>query len=241
MRSVYVTLTLICTLALADCATERLGTAAPQGVNLTGEWNFNPNLSDDPNKLVDPDTTPQRTPGTHHGHAGGGRGGPGGGGGGAIPPMGGPGGGGYNYLPISQTSTDPDVPATQSDTPRSAPHPKGTARFIKAPAHMSITQQGDKLVVRSNMPDGDQTEDTYTAGTSGQIPYGQDSTAQRSVGWRGPVFVIDTDAKKIGWREDQFALDDEGHLIMTTDTKGGRLGTVEIKRVYDRVRGAGAN
>ena len=45
MRPVSVTLTLVCTLALADCATERLAPAAPQGVNLTGEWNFNPNLS----------------------------------------------------------------------------------------------------------------------------------------------------------------------------------------------------
>ena len=44
-----------------------------------------------------------------------------------------------------------------------------------------------------------------------------------------------------GWREDQFALDDEGHLIMTTQTRGGRQASVEMKRVYDRVRGATAS
>ena len=66
---------------IAGCATERLGAVAPTGVNLTGEWKFNPNLSDDPDKLADPDKpAPQRSPGSHRGH-GGGRGG-----GGGMPP-----------------------------------------------------------------------------------------------------------------------------------------------------------
>src|ERR1700716_1028180 len=69
---------------VAGCATERLDAAAPTGVNLTGEWKFNPNLSDDPDKLADPDKAPQRSPGSHRGH--GGRGG----GGGGMPPMGSP-------------------------------------------------------------------------------------------------------------------------------------------------------
>jgi hypothetical protein len=52
------------------------------------------------------------------------------------------------------------------------------------------------------------------------------------------VFVVTITAKKAGWREDDFALDEDGRLIMTTQTKGGRLGSLEIKRVYDRVRGS---
>src|ERR1700760_3504640 len=83
--------------AAAGCATERLDAAAPSGVNLTGEWKLNPNLSDDPDKLgPDPDKPQQRQPGSHRGH--GGRGG----GGGGMPPMGSPGStGGYNYLPVA--------------------------------------------------------------------------------------------------------------------------------------------
>jgi hypothetical protein len=67
---------------IGGCATEHLDAVAPSGVNLTGEWKFNPNLSDDPDKLAEPDKTPQqRSPGGHRGH-GGGRGG------GGMPPLG---------------------------------------------------------------------------------------------------------------------------------------------------------
>jgi hypothetical protein len=104
--------------------------------------------------------------------------------------------------------------------------------------HVSIAQKEGTLIIKTDLPDGTHTVDEYTAGTSNTIPYGPDSTADRSVGWRGPVFVITTAAKKAGWREDDFALDDDGRLILTTQTKGGRLGTVDITRVYDRVRGA---
>src|ERR1700716_1289946 len=73
---------------IAGSATERLDAAAPSGVNLTGEWKFNPNLSDDPDSRAAPDkAAPQRSPGSPRGH-GAGRGG----GGGGMPPMGGPGG-----------------------------------------------------------------------------------------------------------------------------------------------------
>src|SRR5882724_22580 len=82
---------------IAGCATERLDARPPGSVNLTGEWQFNPNLSDDPDKLPDPDKTPQRTPGGHRGH-GGGRGG----GGSVMPPIGSPGGGtGDNFTPAA--------------------------------------------------------------------------------------------------------------------------------------------
>ena len=87
------------------------------------------------------------------------------------------------------------------------------------------------------MSDGTQTVDEYMSGTSTTVPYGRDDTARRTVGWRGPVFVVTIDAKKSGWREDEFALDEDGHLIMTVATKGGRGGSREIKRVYDRARG----
>jgi hypothetical protein len=303
---------------VAGCATDRLDAAAPSGVNLTGEWRLNLNLSDDPDKLgPDPDKTPQRAPGTHRGHGGGGRGG-----GGGMPPIGSPDGPGSNQF--GPTARDPgpavggdghglaasgfepagndgDLPASTSDsgpaaskfaraadaatlaapgesTPapggflrvalsapgieQSAPLPPvGTSpttgsttgagaknsrgasinRLLRAPLTMSITQNQATVTVKTNMPDGTQTADEYTAGSKTTIPYGNDQTAERTAGWRGPVFVVTTAVKKGGTREDDFAIEeDDGRLIMTTQTKGGRLGKVEITRVYDRVRGAGS-
>jgi len=238
MGSVSVTAVLLSVLLLAACATERLAPAAPQGVNLTGEWNLNPNLSDDPSKLGGGDsdkTPPQRTPGGRRGRSGGH-----GGGGGGMPPVGGP-GGGYNYLPVALTGQDsapPPAGQPPAVPPASTRGPGAAGRYPRASAHLSITQQDNNLVIRSSATDGTDSVEEYKAGTSGTIPFGPDKTAQRSVGWLGPVFVITTDVKHGGWREDQLALDDEGHLIMTTQTKGGHQGNIEIKRVYDRARGA---
>jgi hypothetical protein len=223
---------------LAGCATERLAATASSDVNLTGEWQFNPNLSDDPDKLgPDPDSTPQRAPGGGHRGHGGGRGG-----GTGMPPMGSPGGSGvdnyssgynysdgYNYLPVGLSDGGSAQPAPSRGA--------SINRLLKAPVHMSITQKDGKVVIRTNMPDGTQTADEYTAGTSGTITFGTDQTAERSAGWRGPVFVVTTAVKKGPWREDDFALDEDGRLIVSTQTKGGRLGKLDIKRVYDRVRG----
>jgi hypothetical protein len=217
------------TCALPGCATERLGAAAPPGVDLTGEWNLNVNLSDDPDRMGDADKPQQqRTPG-RRGH--------GGRGGGGMSPMGGP-GSGY-FLPVAQDHSTPPPPADSGPGRQAQGRSASINRMFGAPAHVSITQQGGSLIVKTNMTDGTQTADEYTAGTVTNIPFGHDKTAERSAGWRGPVFVVSLTVKKGGWREDDFALDDDGRLIMTTQTKGGRGGSTEIKRVYDRVRGQG--
>jgi hypothetical protein len=265
---------------VTGCATDRLDAAAPSGVNLTGDWKLNLNLSDDPDKLgPDPDSTPQRAPGTHRGHGGGGRGG-----GGGMPPIGSPPDGSGNYefgptardlgpaavdgdfqattrglvtaaggfspeaadfLPVglSAPGIEESAPLPPSGTSPAAGSSKGSRgasinRLLRAPLSMSITQNQGNVTVKTNMPDGTQTADEYTAGSKTTIPYGQDQTAERTAGWRGPVFVVTTAVKKGGSREDDFAIDDDGRLIMTTQTKGGRLGKVEIKRVYDRIRGS---
>lgn len=243
---------------VTGCATDRLGAAAPSGVNLTGDWKLNLNLSDDPDKLgPDPDSPPQRAPGTHRGHGGGGRGG-----GGGMPPIGTPDGpGNYEFGPtarnLGSAAGDGEFLPVALSAPgieESAALPStGTApatgsskssrgasinRLLRAPLSMSITQNQGNVTVKTNMPDGTQTADEYTAGSKTTIPYGQDQTAERTAGWRGPVFVVTTAVKKGGSREDDFALDDDGRLIMTTQTKGGRLGKIEIKRVYDRIRGS---
>jgi hypothetical protein len=254
MRPVSIAYPLACLVAawIAGCATERLDAAAPTGVNLTGEWKFNPNLSDDPDKLADPDKTPQRAPGGGHRGHGGGRGG------GQMPPLASPGGSGAGltpeassftpaangFLPVALTAQgiEQATPLPPAGTPATGASrtSRGVSinRLLKAPVRVSIAQKEGKLIIKTDMPDGTHTADEYTAGTSNTIPYGPDGTAARSVGWRGPVFVVTTTAKKEGWREDDFALDEDGRLIITTETKGGRLGKLEITRVYDRERGA---
>lgn len=214
---------------MAGCATDRLDAAPPSGVNLSGDWALNVNLSDDPDKMgPDPDgTAPRHTPGSHRGH-GGGRGG-----GGGMPPIG----------------NSPDSPPTSyqqagygfvavADTPPAKPGRGASINgYLRAPATLSITQDKGSLIVKTNMPDGTQTADVYTAGEKKTIPFGQDNTAERTSGWRGPVFVVTTSARKYGNREDDFAIDaDDGRLIMTTLTSGGKLGKVAITRVYDRVK-----
>jgi hypothetical protein len=221
---------------VAGCATDRLDAAPPSGVNLSGDWALNVNLSDDPDKMgPDPDTTAPKSPGGHRGR-GGGRGGPGGGGGMGMPPIGAsPDGGptalyeqaGYGFVAVADTPTPPAKPGRGASI----------NRYLRAPTSMSITQTKGSLLVKTNMPDGTQTADLYTAGEKTSIPFGQDNTAERTSGWRGPVFVVTTSAKKYGNREDDFAIDaDDGRLIMTTMTSGGKLGKVAITRVYDRVK-----
>lgn len=218
---------------VAGCATDRLDAAPPSGVNLTGDWALNLNLSDDPDKMgPDPDaSTPPKSHGSHRGGRGGGRGG---GAPSGMPPVGTqPDGGptanyekaGYGFVPVA-------------DTPPAKPS-RGASinRYLRAPVSMSITQDKGSLTITTNLPDGTRTSDSYTAGEKRTIPFGEDNTAERTAGWRGPVFVVTTSAKKYGNREDDFAIDtDDGRLIMTTMTSGGKLGKVAITRVYDRVK-----
>jgi hypothetical protein len=232
---------------MAGCATDRLDAAPPGGVNLTGDWALNLNLSDDPDKMgPDPDSTaPKHAPGSHRGR-GGGRGGPGGGGMG-MPPTGGEpptsdnyqgSGQGYGFVKVGLEQASPVPPSDGTSAPPGKPS-RGASinRYLRAPTSMSITQSKGSLLVKTNMPDGTQTADVYTAGEKTSIPFGQDNTAERTSGWRGSVFVVTTSARKFGNREDDFAIDaDDGRLIMTTMTSGGKLGKVAITRVYDRIK-----
>jgi hypothetical protein len=248
------------TAVLSSCATDRFETAPPSGIDLTGEWNLNVNLSDDPDRLGDVDKTPPREPTstTPRSHGGMGRGG----GAGGVPPIGSPpdggpnGGGDSNFLPLSYAPDsnasaayflpvsyggEPQIEQSNpvpSSEPTKTTQSRGATinRLLQAPLHMSIVQKGGSLTIKSNMPDGSTTSDEYKAGFQGTISFGNDNTAERSAGWRGPVFIVTTKVNKGSFREDDFALDEDGRLIMATYTKGGKIGKVDIKRVYDRVK-----
>ena len=232
---------------LTSCATSdgRLVTAAPAGVDLSGEWRLNENLSDDPQHIDEPKgeaplqaPPPGRNPGGF-GRPGstvpGAPSGPGGidpGGPGeditrATPPASG-------FLPVRYGQGN-GLPPSASDSGPPAkpagPGPQGTAsHMLYMPRHLTITQTGGKLEVKA-----DDTTEEYTAGEQRTIPFGR-TEADRSAGWRESAFVVITKAKKGPSKEDDYALDDEGHLIFATLVTHVKKGPIDFKRVYDRVR-----
>jgi hypothetical protein len=232
---------------LAACATTvssgRLVATAPQGVDLSGEWRLNENLSDDPGRIDEPkeamppaEEAPERSPGGF-GKPGttmpGMPGGPGG-----IDPRGNltntarPASG---LVPVLYQSSDLPLSSSDSGPARPAGKPVGregtVSRMLNSPERLQISQSGTKLIVKS-MTDG--KADEYTAGEERTIPFGQ-TQADRSAGWRESAFVVITKAHKGPSKEDDFALDSEGHLIYATLVTHVKKGPIDFKRVYDRV------
>ena len=225
---------------LAGCATDRLEPAPPQGVDLTGNWQLDPNLSDDPGK-----PPPSESPSEMRHRSGRGRGSVG------LPPFGNPAGAGgptggtepdgtENFT--SDTSAQSPYVRTlwqnpsSSGTPGSSSRPRGGryGRLLEVPVLMTIQQKGNRLTIQSKSSSGDVHTDELVSGHSTDIPVGQ-STADRDVGWRGTILVVDTKVKSGPTKEDDYALDDEGHLIVSTFVSGGHVPKSQIKRVYDRV------
>ncbi len=237
---------------LAGCATDRLEPAPPQGVNLTGDWQFDPNLSDDPSKppLNDSPSEMRHRSGRGRGSVG-------------LPPFGNPAGAGgptggtepdgtENFTSTTsvqspyvrtlwQNLSTNGTTGSGTSTSSGGSRPRGSryGRLLEVPVHMTIEQKGNRLTIQSKSSGGDVHTDELVSGHSTDIPLGQ-STADRDVGWRGNIFVVDTKVKSGPTREDDYALDDEGHLIVSTFVSGGHVPKSQIKRVYDRVSGAAA-
>ncbi len=249
VKATALTVTAACALGalLGGCATDsKLVAAAPQGVDLSGQWRLNLNLSDDPQRLEEPKEQPSREPAPSRNPGGFGRPGT------TMPGMPtGPGGvdpegGGENLTQTARPASglipvlyaqSTDLPASSSDGGPSRPAPKAgrasaVSRMLDAPETLSISQSGSKVIVKS-MTDG--TTEEFTAGEQRTIAFGQ-TEADRSSGWRDAAFVVITKAKKGPSKEDDFALDSEGHLIFATLVTHVRKGPIDFKRVYDRVR-----
>jgi hypothetical protein len=233
---------------LTSCATDRLVAAAPQGVDLSGEWRLNENLSDDPQRLDEPKELPQKGPPPGRNPGGFGKPGstmpgmptgpggidPGGGGGENLTRAVGPADG---LMPVLYAQ-DAALPSSSSDSGPAKPAAKPSSRagivnqMLDAPPLLSISQSGSKVVVKSTTSGA---SEEYTAGEQRTIPFGE-SEANRSAGWRDTAFVVITAAKKGPSKEDDYALDGEGHLIFATLVTHVKKGPIDFKRVYDRVR-----
>jgi hypothetical protein len=221
------------------CATEPLRSSAPSGVNLTGVWKFNLGLSDDPNGEPDTEQGPAPQPGGHHRGRGGpgGMSGPGGGLGGdqGIDPAGDDSGGPQQFRAPGLEQSQP-LPSLGGGAPSADPSRRSSpGHALQIPERLAITQNGNSVAIRANLADGTATADEYTAGVKSAVAFGGES-AEREVGWRGPVLVVSLKGKKID-REYDYAMDDDGHLIVTIQGKGRRGRPIDVKSVYDRVRG----
>jgi len=230
---------------LAHCATERLSARAPAGVDLSGTWKLNSDLSDDPEKVLEQQRQESPSWGGEHGrHRGGGSG---------IPPFGHPGsgtwtpgdeqdlvGGNNGSDPVMHSRTQSvSEPADmagggandQDDRDRrSRGRGAGLAHLLDAPDRMTIVQSGPKLSIKTVGSDGSEHSEQYTAGEETTINFGRGSAERRS-GWREDVFVVSLKAKKGPSREDDYGLDKDGRLILDS-----QVSKLEIKRVYDRVQ-----
>ena len=228
---------------LAGCATDRLEPAPPRGVDLTGDWQLDPNLSDDPTKpsLNDSPSELRHRSGRGRGSVG-------------LPPFGNPAGaggptGGTEPDGTENFTSNMSAPSPYVRTLWQNPSSGGTTSsgnrsrggryggLFDVPVTMTIEQKGDGLTIQSKSSGGDVHTDELVCGHSTDIPVGQ-STADRDVGWRGNIFVVDTKVKSGPTKEEDYALDDEGHLIVSTFVSGGHVPKSQIKRVYDRVSGA---
>src|SRR5579871_5794447 len=174
-------------MGLAGCATERLSDMPPAGVDLSGNWQLNVNLSDDPDRQT-PEQTPRRSPieRSSPGRRGGGVG---------LPPLGGSSFGsgapltagvasaaGFDAANASAPSATGAATAAgdvAAMTDAGAPTASSRALLLQAPTRLSITQQGRTLQVQRTMADGSTSSERYTAGFHGTVAYGN-GTAQRT-------------------------------------------------------------
>jgi hypothetical protein len=211
------TLLLCCAAALvaAGCASEdRIVLAPPAGVDLSGEWVLDTNLSDDPTQVEESDKAPAAsTRGDRDS---------------SPSPFGKPGSNGpdNNPLPGNVTSRLHE----ENDSATATPVAVDESAMVNAPQRMSITQHGSELHIKSADADGKEITRDFTAGATQSIPWPRGG-AQCSAGWRGPAFVVTTKPKKGREREDDYALDDQGHLILTIQSR-----KLDIKLVYGHPR-----
>jgi len=201
----------------AGCATDKLALTPPVGVDLSGDWVLDLNLSDDPTQLLDQKEKDKKAAESRKDDEDG------------STPFGKPGStGAINQLSGSSgPRLRTDLAGADEGGGTAAIPARNDSDVPTAPARMSITQHGSQVRIQAAPAEGAAVSWEFTAGTVASSSKGG---ANYSAGWRGPAFVVTTRAKR-GDREEDYALDSQGHLILTVQTR-----KLEVKLVYDRAR-----
>src|ERR1700722_2198676 len=220
-----VALTVVC---LAACASEKLASAAPAGIDFSGRWKLNEADSDDPQRLIN---TPVTGPNSSSGPGGGGSGGRGGGrqgggrgGGGAMSP-GGP--SGPVMPPVSALSDGLRWPGKQLEIKQVA----GVVAFTSDGINrVCQPMNGGKPHHHSGDHDG------AAPGRGGTRAQGRDSAPPRC-GWTEKTLIVqggDPDDERPPFEEHYSLSDDGQRLVEVVVFSGGRSNGFTMSRVWDR-------
>jgi len=217
--------------AAANVALADLKPEAPKNVNLTALWKINPELSDDPQKIL----AKRRDDADNGGGYGGGpstgrRGGASGGiDAGDIF-------GGVITGTIDKGGIHPGTGGSAPDRP--AGDPSSTMRvpldsFLATREQFEVEQRPDAFTIRTV----DETS-TCKPGEPSKVPLQSGEMVEQRCGWKGDVFVVELVSEDGVTRSNRYELRKSNRqLVMTSEIKGGKgqLRGLQIKRVYDRM------
>jgi hypothetical protein len=226
MRLVVV-LTVVC---LAACASEKLASAPPAGIDFSGRWKLNEADSDDPQHLIN---TPVTGPDSAGGPGGGGSGGRGGGrqgggrgGGGGMSP-GGP--GGPVMPPVSALSEGLRWPGKQLEIKQVA----GVVAFSSDGINRVCQPMEGGKPHRHHADSADRDGASPGRGTRAQ---GRDQSSARC-GWAEKTLIVqggDPDDERPPFEEHYSLSEDGQRLVEVVGFKGGRSTGFTMSRVWDR-------
>ena len=219
-------LSLLLLAALAGCAS--LSNRPPKATDLSGDWQLNESLSDDPQALMRAHRQQMGGGyghGTHH-HGG-------------MPGMGMP-----NFAPLDLNGPG-DSPGSAGSTGSTGGsggygghhgggggfggHRGANNEFLARPDKLSIKQDAQELHL---VADGVPTDFTYGDKVMASVHNG---AAERTSGWKGKDFVVKldvTDGPKVT-RSYELS-DDAKKLTLTTEVSGGGAPDIKFHSVYDR-------
>jgi hypothetical protein len=204
-------------LVLAGCSS--LATHPPRATDLSGDWQLNESLSDDPQALM---RAHRREQG--YGHGGRHRGGMPGMGGMGMPNLdppgssGGSSGGGYGGHQGGGHGGGGMGPRHNSNN-----------EFLIRPDKLTIKQETSELHL---VADGVPTDYTYGDKVMASV---QNGAAERTSGWKGKDFVVKYDVEDGPKASRSYELSDDGkRLTMTTEVSGGRSPDIKFRSVYER-------
>jgi len=222
-----VALAVVC---LAACASEKLASAPPAGIDFSGRWKLNEADSDDPQRLIN---TPVTSPSSSGGSGGGGSGGRGGGrqgggrgGGGGMSP-GGP--AGPVMPPVSALSEGLRWPGKQLEIKQVA----GVVAFTSDGINRVCQPMEGGKPHRHHADSADRDGAAPGRGTRAQ---GRDQSPARC-GWAEKTLIVqggDPDDERPPFEEHYSLSEDGQRLVEVVGFEGGRSTGFTMSRVWDR-------